>query len=481
MRLSTGMFSVPFTTLLTSVLLLPTAFVSALSITGNRLLVIDEAELQNNYKTYIWDLEQRGFQLTFLSPKSPDLELFVHGERKWDHILLLPPKSKAYGPKLTSQLFIDFLDKQGNILVLLDPHNTPEQLRELGRELEIGLAPRGDIAVDHFHWLPGVEGNEKTHDLFLVQKPTTGPNKKNYFGGYNDKEEYVAFRGSGHTLGNSPLLHPILQASRTAYTYDPNEESLKSENPWSAGQQLYLTTGFQARNNARITFVGSADAFNDDFHGLDGLKKGQTGNKEVVSNRGFARDVTAWTFQEVGVLRVDSVRHYATPDLQKSSQTDVATEITSNPEIYRIKSDVTFEITLSEYSFDRWVPFQLPANDSLQLEFTMLDPYYRLNLKPVKVTTNGTTYATSFTLPDQHGIFVFHTNYKRPYLSYIDQKIQVTLRHFAHNEYTRSYAITGSWVWLGGLASTIIGWIGFVALWLWSEPRETKKVAAKTQ
>ncbi|RPB22395.1 Dolichyl-diphosphooligosaccharide-protein glycosyltransferase 48kDa subunit [Terfezia boudieri ATCC MYA-4762] len=450
--------------------------VCARSISGDRLLIIDEGELRNNYKAYIWDLEQRGFQLTYLSPKSPELELFSYGERKWDHLLLLPPKSKAYGPKLTSQLLVEFLNKDGNILVLQDPMNTPEQLRDLAWELEIGLAPKGDVVVDHFNWLPGVEGNDHSHNVILAKKPVTGPLTKNYFGGYNNQEEYVAFRGTGHTLRNSPLIQPFLQAPRTAYVYDPREETVKSENPWTAGQQLYLASGFQARNNARITFVGSAESFNDEFQGLDGLRKGPYGQKVNISNRRFANDVTAWTFKETGVVKVWSVAHYATKDAGNLSRRNTS----ESPSIYRIKTDVTFEITLSEYAMDRWIPFQLPLNDSLQLEFTMLDPYYRLNLVPTVTSVNSTTFSVNFIVPDQHGIFAFRINYKRPYITYIDEKIQVTLRHMAHNEWTRSYAISGSWVWLGGLASTVIGWVAFVALWLYSVPRETK-VAAKKQ
>lgn len=97
------------------------------------------------------------------------------------------------------------------------------------------------------------------------------------------------------------------------------------------------------------------------------------------------------------------------------------------------------------------------------------------------MSKDSATYSVNFTLPDQHGIFAFRTNYKRPYVTYIDEKVQVTLRHFAHDEWTRSYAISGSWVWLGGLASTVIGWVAFVILWLYSVPKETRKIVAKTQ
>lgn len=309
--------------------------------------MVDEGDLRESFRTYISDLQQRGFQPTYLSPKSPDLDLFSHGERNWDHLILLPPKSKAYGPKLTNQLLVQFLNKDGNILVLQDPKSAPEQLRDLGRELEIGLAPKGDIVVDHFNWLSGVEGNEKSHNVTLVQKPATKLGTKNYFGGGgggggdNEQEKYVAFRGTGHTLGNSPLIQPILQASRVAYTCNPAEEVEQSENPWSAGQQLWLASGFQARNNARITFVGSADSFSDEFYSLSGPREAPDGRKVTVDNRGFANDVSSWTFQETGVLKVQAVRHYATEDAGKVSSTaGLSTETHQNPPIYRIKSDV---------------------------------------------------------------------------------------------------------------------------------------------
>lgn len=37
----------------------------------------------------------RGYKLTFESPKNDKLALFQHGERAFDHVLLLPPKSKG--------------------------------------------------------------------------------------------------------------------------------------------------------------------------------------------------------------------------------------------------------------------------------------------------------------------------------------------------------------------------------------------------
>jgi oligosaccharyltransferase complex subunit beta len=116
------------------------------------------------------------------------------------------------------------------------------------------------------------------------------------------------------------------------------------------------------------------------------------------------------------------------------------------------------------------VPFTPPTDDSVQLEFSMLSPFHRLNLEPTATTATSTIYTTSFKLPDQHGIFNFKVNYKRPFLSNVEEKNTVTVRHFAHDEWPRSWVISGAWPWIAGIATTVTGWIAFVALWLWSKP-----------
>jgi oligosaccharyltransferase complex subunit beta len=48
------------------------------------------------------------------------------------------------------------------------------------------------------------------------------------------------------------------------------------------------------------------------------------------------------------------------------------------------------------------------------------------------------------------------------------------VRHFAHNEWPRSWAISGAWVWILGIWGTSAGWVAFVAVWLFSEPVREK-------
>lgn len=116
------------------------------------------------------------------------------------------------------------------------------------------------------------------------------------------------------------------------------------------------------------------------------------------------------------------------------------------------------------------MPFVPVDGDAVQLEFSMLSPFHRLPLKAASTTADSTVYTTSFKLPDQHGIFNFKVNYKRPFLSNIEEKNTVTVRHFAHDEWPRSWVISGAWPWIAGIAVTVTGWLAFVALWLWSKP-----------
>ena len=130
----------------------------------------------------------------------------------------------------------------------------------------------------------------------------------------------------------------------------------------------------------------------------------------------------------------------------------------------------TYDIEVSEYSWDKWIPFVPASGDSLQLEFSMLSPFHRLTLKPTGTTATSTIFTTSFRLPDQHGIFNFKINHKRPFLSNLEEKNTVTVRHFAHDEWPRSWAISNAWPWVTGIAVTVTGWLAFVGLWLWSAP-----------
>ena len=163
---------------------------------------------------------------------------------------------------------------------------------------------------------------------------------KNFFKGDGKGGDVIAFpRGVGQILGNtSPLLTPIIRGPRTAYSYNPKEDVAGVEDPFAVGQQLSLITTMQARNSARFTVVGSAELLEDTWFdakvkrsiGLAGVGKGA---KEVkTSNQAFAKEVTGWTFNEIGILKVGKIEHHLIDEGVKSNIT--------NPKIYRVKNDV---------------------------------------------------------------------------------------------------------------------------------------------
>ena len=237
------------------------------------------------------------------------------------------------GPNLTPKAFLDFINAGGNILLTLSSSTpTPSSLVSLLLELDIHLpTERNSLVVDHFNF-DTISSSEK-HDVVLLPRPdSVRPDIKNFFKGNAD--DIIAFpRGVGQSLGNtSPLLTPIIRGSRTAYSYSPKDEAEGVEDPFAAGPQLSLITTMQARNSARFTVIGSAELLeNAWFEGK--VKMAGKGAKEVkTANQAFAKEVTGWTFNEIGVLKVGNIEHHLSENGVKSNIT--------NPKIYRVKNDV---------------------------------------------------------------------------------------------------------------------------------------------
>ena len=111
----------------------------------------------------------------------------------------------------------------------------------------------------------------------------------------------------------------------------------------------------------------------------------------------------------------------------------------------------------------------------------MLSPFHRLTLQPKSSSGESATYAINFKLPDQHGIFNFMVNYKRPFLTNVEEKRTVSVRHMAHDEYPRSYVINGAWPGLTGISATIVGFLSFCIVWMYSQPVKSAAGAKKTQ
>ena len=280
----------------------------------------------------------RGFELVYDSPKNEKLSLFLYGARAFDHILLLPPKSKGLGPALTPKNLLKFVNQEGNILLALSANSpTPTAISSLLLELDIHLPPdRDSLVTDHFNH--DTSSSNQNHDVLLLPRSTPlRPDVKNFFGG----EGIIAFpRAVPQGLGNSsPLLAPILQAEGTAYSHNPKDENINVEDPFAVGEQISLVSSMQARNSARFSVFGSAEALENKW--FDATIKAVGGKNSKTVNRQFAKQVTAWTFKEVGVLKVGRVDHHLSSISEGSAGNDSVGQLGYlNPSIYRIKNDV---------------------------------------------------------------------------------------------------------------------------------------------
>lgn len=238
---------------------------------------------------------------------------------------------------MTPNTLLQFLNSKGNILLTLSSETTaPTSVVSLLDQLDIQLpADRTGLVVDHFNY-DSANAAEK-HDVLLLPAPESiRPDVKNYFGAGAGKDEVIAFpRGVGALLGPGELLSPILRAPRTAYSYNPKEQAEVVDDLFGAGEQLALVSAFQSRNSARLALVGSAELLQDAW--FDAKVKTADGKPVQTFNRNFAKQVSGWTFQEIGVLRVNWIEHHLN---------EVGATNESNPEIYRVKNDVvsSFEI-----------------------------------------------------------------------------------------------------------------------------------------
>ena len=282
-----------------------------------------------------WPSSSMGSELSTISFYFPQSQK-VHPS----HVTVdeLCSQNPGLGPALTPKLLLQFIKQNGNILLTLSADSpTPTSISSLLLELDIHLPPdRDSLVVDHFNY-DTASASEKHDVLLLPQGSRLRTDVKNYFGG----DGIIAFpRAVAQELGNtSPLLAPILRAKSTAYSYNPKDESEVVEDPFATGEQISLVSSMQARNSARFTVFGSAEALENKW--FAGKVKSVDGKDSTTANREFAKQVTAWTFMELGVLKVGRVEHHLSSITGNAAGNDSVAQLGYlNPTIYRVKNDV---------------------------------------------------------------------------------------------------------------------------------------------
>lgn len=422
-----------------AVLCTVTSGVFAHSATAGRTLVVGDASIieSDEYSEFFSGLKSLAGDgdVEFKAVDDESVELLAFGsELKYDILVLLPVKPKSLGPRLTSKKLLNYFEKGGNVLAVTTPASVPESLREFASQLDIFISPRGYELTDHF-----VGTGDKDQDI-----PVGSDNWSSESSVITNPSE-LSFNGNGAYLGNSELVIPILNAPSTSYIYDAREDDDYMGIPWVQGNQISLAAGLQSLSNSRFSWVGDIDLFK---------------NSASDSAKLFVKDLASWTGQEKGVITAHSVENYI---VNASS-----VEYQNDKKLYEMKKDVHYEITFSKWDGEKWGPYE--ASD-IQLEYVMLDPYYRINLEKIRDNEDSTVYGTTFKTADQYGMFTFKIDYKRPGLSFIEEREIVTVRHTANDEWPRSWEITNSWIYFASITSVIAGWILFVIFYLYSSEK----------
>ncbi|ONH64897.1 Dolichyl-diphosphooligosaccharide--protein glycosyltransferase subunit WBP1 [Cyberlindnera fabianii] len=401
---------------------------------STKTLVVFDPKLVTiaDYSSWIQQLESTGLEVV-VTESTADVSLFSNGARQFQNVIVLPAKQRTLGSDITGASLLNFFNDGGDVLVITSPEAVSESVRTFVNELGIFPSPKQHSIVDHFKFASEDHNVIKLSDDNIANKAVLS------------STEHVTYQGSAALLSNNPLIVPLLQAPTTSYTKSSKEDDTSAT--WAIGKQAYLAAGLQGLNNARAVWIGDEKLFT---------------NSQIEQNSGFVNDISQWVFQIKNVIRATSVSH---------SHVD-GTTYEETP--YKIKDEVQYTIGFQQWDGSNWVPF---FADDIQFEVKLLDPYHRLNLTLLETTDDSAIYQATFPLPDKHGVFSFHTDYKRPGLSFVDEKVILSIRHLANDEYPRSWEITNSWVYITSAIVVFIGWFVFLLAFIYGKDSkdESKK------
>jgi oligosaccharyltransferase complex subunit beta len=233
---------------------------------------------------------------------------------------------------LAPKLILDFIGKGGNVLLALSGKSpTPSAIINLLLELDINLPPdRSSVVVDHFNY--DTASATEYHDVLLIPRPA--PLRRDVRSFFSGDGILAVPRAVAQSLGTaSPLIAPILRAPETAYSIAVKDDAYSGvEDFFVTGTQLALVSALQARNSARFAVLGSAEILQDKWFSAS-VKMPNDRKQSTTANREFSKQLSAWTFQEIGVLKAVKIEHYL-------SDMDGAPVGDMNPKAYRIKNDV---------------------------------------------------------------------------------------------------------------------------------------------
>jgi oligosaccharyltransferase complex subunit beta len=389
----------------------------------NILVILDNEEIKNSHSQFFQQLSKR-HTLQFQTTKAFRAHPLQFGEYIFDDMIIMAPKTDNI-PEFPWRVLLDFVDTKHNV-ILVSGSSLSFPQRELASQNGVKFDDDDSKVFDYFNTYNNTEnGITKTSECHPKVAKCS-------------KKNPILFRGLAMSLeDNNELLFPILTGSKTSFSY--SSEAIK-DIPHVMGKKTVLVGGLQARNSARITFIGSLDMLSNEFYNQNG-----TGNKEFVEN------LLNWSLGEKGILRHRKVFHNKVgfPDVQ--------------PGLYTICEDMEYHVTIEEFVKDLWVPYE--AND-IQLELVMLDPYIRLKLNH----TGGGRYYCQMKVPDTYGVFKFKMDYKREGYSHLIYEDEIVIRPLRINQFERF--IEGAYPYYATVLTAMVAFFIFGFAFIYTRDKE---------
>jgi len=436
--------------------------------TPRTLIILESEEQKQTHSAFIQQLKDRGHVVTSVLA-GDGVKLSTWGSYHYDHLIFLCPHAEDLGSGVWSGDVQSWVDSGRSVLIVGDV-DMAEPLREMSEEiLGVDFDPEGYRVIDKEQGVKLAGGDSATAgSTFMARLDETG---SAYIGGGQVLGgKFVLYSGIGHTYRPSELIHPVLTASATARSESKREKEFASE-----GVDTLLVSAGQLKNGARITIAGSLDLFSNRFFTQSftatASKSGSSSSskQQTSSNSIFVNQLVQWTFYERGFLRARELTHYK-----------IGAEHDQNPQSYRVSDKIHFSIVLEEYDGGvsrSWRPFHAP---DVQLEFTMLDPYYRLNL--TESPQGSGRYVRDFQVPDVYGVYKFVIDYHRRGYSWLSLSQSVSIRPFRHDEFERF--IWAAYPYYTAGLTTMMAFAVFGIVFLYSTRTNNKQNASgnsKTQ
>lgn len=353
------------------------------------LIILDDWNMVETHSMF-WDqLKNASYVLEFKMVDEVNIKLDYYREKLYESIILCVPSltdDQARNTELSIKKILQHFDDGHNIMIIGDK-NVNSYMRNLVTEFGVDFDDYDSQVKDSFH-LHSLKNNlnqdliDRRDNEIIVTKNVIPI--KNVFTANN----YILYEGIG--METDPHNNYVFSALRA----DDNSYSVNSKTGlyYSFGDKIKLVAAYQGRNNKRVTITGSSKLCSNEFYFLSSVNEEGPLNS---ANAVFCNELIMWNFERSGLLKYKNERHQRKEDGKTL-------------EIYKIKDELEYLVDIFEYEFktDSWKPYM---TDDLQIEYTMMDPYYRLQLKMLAM--GKPTYITSFkVIIIKIFYFIFHYN-----------------------------------------------------------------------